>query len=502
MVTCINKEFQSYYTYSTAIVKYMTDLLEPAAGLKYLEPAAGDGIFIEPLISYPNISIDAFDIDPHSIEGLIQKFKYTHNVNIFHKDTLIEMGHNLFSKPTNTYDRIIANPPYGAWQDYEKRNYLKNLYPDFYVKETYTLFLYTCIKLLKEEGILVFIVPDTFLNLHMHTKLRHFILNNTKICEISLFPSKFFPNVNFGYSNLCIIKLKHCSKKNERMENNVIIKNGYRKVEDLIDCPNFINITEISQKDMYENIDHALFMSRNEEVALMINQAQERIGDMSDCITGFYSGNDKKYLRALNEQVKGSKKYEKAIPNLIYTDVNVPLNGISGENIYIPFMKGGNYKYYKPTLWFMDWSEASVSHYKKDKKARFQNSQYYFKEGLGVPMVSSSKISAALIEKRLLDQSIVGIFPHDRKYMYYLLAFFNSKICNILIRTINPSANNSANYIKKIPFIRPDKKMLELITFLSHNVYKAYREGVSAESDEKQLEQLFCDIYQIRTCNM
>ncbi|KKT18839.1 MAG: hypothetical protein UW03_C0029G0001, partial [Candidatus Peregrinibacteria bacterium GW2011_GWA2_43_8] len=67
-------------------------------------------------------------------------------------------------------------------------------------------------------------------------------------------------------------------------------------------------------------------------------------------------------------------------------------------------------------------------------------------------MISSSQITAALIENRLFDQSIVGLFSKDKGLIFVLLAFFNSPTCNKLIRTINPSANNPANYIKKIPF--------------------------------------------------
>ena len=79
-------------------------------------------------------------------------------------------------------------------------------------------------------------------------------------------------------------------------------------------------------------------------------------------------------------------------------------------------------------------------------------------------MVSSSSITGAIIENRLFDQSIVGIFPKNEELIYYLLAFFNSPTCNKLIRTINPSTNNSSNYIKKIPFITPKSKQMEAIT--------------------------------------
>lgn len=79
-------------------------------------------------------------------------------------------------------------------------------------------------------------------------------------------------------------------------------------------------------------------------------------------------------------------------------------------------------------------------------------------------MVSSSSITGAIIENRLFDQSIVGIFPKNEELIYYLLAFFNSPTCNKLIRTINPSTNNSSNYIKKIPFITPEPTKKKVIT--------------------------------------
>jgi len=79
-------------------------------------------------------------------------------------------------------------------------------------------------------------------------------------------------------------------------------------------------------------------------------------------------------------------------------------------------------------------------------------------------MVSSSSITGAIIENRLFDQSIVGIFPKKESLIHYLLAFFNSPTCNKLIRTINPSTNNSSNYIKRIPFIEPSIEQVDTIT--------------------------------------
>lgn len=63
------------------------------------------------------------------------------------------------------------------------------------------------------HGRLSFIIPDTYLFLNMHSRLRELIISNTKIDEILIFPSRFFPGVSFGYSNLSIITLERCGKK-------------------------------------------------------------------------------------------------------------------------------------------------------------------------------------------------------------------------------------------------------------------------------------------------
>ena len=125
-------------------------------------------------------------------------------------------------------------------------------------------------------------------------------------------------------------------------------------------------------------------------------------------------------------------------------------------------MRGGAEPYVKPTKWFVDWSVAAISEYarKGSNPARFQNSSFYFREGIGVPMVASGRITGALLENRIFDQGIVGIFPYDESLNLFLLGFFNSTIATDLVRQINPTANNSANYIKRLPVIIPNSDAL------------------------------------------
>ena len=164
--------------------------------------------------------IDAFELDSNEANNLKKKYDSFNNISIFNNDTLL-FNDFINGNFNNKYDNIIANPPYGAWQDYDKRNKLRDIYPNLYIKETYSTFLYLCLNLLKEGGRLVFITPDTYLNLHMHTYLRNYILHNSLIEEIAIFPSTFFPGVNFGYSKLTIITLLKC-KNTDSLYKNII----------------------------------------------------------------------------------------------------------------------------------------------------------------------------------------------------------------------------------------------------------------------------------------
>ena len=495
------RKYQAFYTKSTPIVDYMVSKLQLNSLDKILEPCGGDGVFIDCIIEHNEFAkIDICELNPFAINILQKKYSNFQNINIRECDTLLDDELSFNSNFGGFYDKIIANPPYGAWQDYEKRIILKKMYSDLYAKESYTLFLYRCIELLKDNGILSFIIPDTFLNLHMHKSIRKHILPKTKIKELALFPSSFFPGVNFGYANLSIITLQKSNNQIEIRNNSFEVKTNYNNVEQLNNRnEDDLKIYTFSQNEILENPDYAFLISDNSLVSKTINNSKLKLGDIANCVTGFYSGNDKVYLKVNSHNLKNGKNYEiidsKKI-NKDYKNINDILNGIETEKCYLPIVKGGNTKFLKPVGWYMNWSTEAVSHYKNDKKARFQNPKFYFKFGIGVPMISSSSITASLIENKLFDQSIVGIFPFEENLTYYLLAFLNSPTCNKLIRTINPSANNPANYLKKIPYKIPTEiqknKIDEQITIILNSIKE---NGNYSSDNEKIINLIIEEIY-------
>lgn len=489
--------YQAYYTKSNPILNYMTNMLHFRQQDSILEPCGGDGVFVDKILEKsPYSSISVFELNPIAAKALRDKYKGESNINIRETDTLLDKD---VVSCSLRYDKIIGNPPYGARNDDKKKAMLHSLYADIYTKESYTLFLYACIRCLNENGELSFIIPDTFLSLHRHLAIRKFLLTNTKIREIALFPSSFFPGVNFGYANLCIITLVKSSDTNKNLENHMAIRTNFKTVEDLENTNAGIKRV-VSQREVYNGTGSAFMFNADKKMIDLINdESFAKIGDVADCVTGFYSGNDKKYLHPLDDSIKNAKKYLCAKSEEIRsTELTAfeKTNGIETSRCLVPIVKGGNIEYLKPNQWFIDWSVQAIKEYRSSKKCRFQNSTFYFKKGIAIPMIRSSKLTGTLIDGRLFDQSIVGVFPKDESWTNYLLGFFNSDVCSKLINVINPSTNNSANYIKKIPFIYPKDDVRVKVEVLVGMILSSLEQGnLNVEQYKLELDEIFSELY-------
>lgn len=486
--------FCSYYTNSGDITSYMARRLTISHNDVVLEPSAGEGIFIDEILKLnTSVQIDALDINEKAISVLEKKYQGNNAVTARKTDTLLDERLDTFGIIGGHYDKVIGNPPYGAWQDYDKRDLLKKKYPGQYVKETYSLFLLRCISVLKMGGRLSFIIPDTFMFLNRHSKLRELLLTTAKIEEIITFPSKFFPGVSFGYSNLSIITLEKAEKV-DALNNTIRIVQGFQAASEFQllfegnELPAHLRTFNLKQADIYANNQHRFILADN-GITDIINNAAVCLGDVANVVTGLYTGDNKRFIRALDGTIKGSKSYEKINPDLVF-----PCSSLHGiETVsegYIPYVKSASKtRYYRTNdEWFVRWDKETINHYNGNKKSRFQNSVFYFKTGVAIPMVKASTIRAFLIENRVFDQSIVGIFPKDISKLYYILALMNSDIVNELIHTINPTANNSANYVKQIPYIEPEKAVLEKIESKVKSIIECIKQDKNDDYEEIHCE--------------
>lgn len=194
-----------YYTLEH-IVSSMTHDIRLSNNERFLDPCCGSGAFLLQITTPDPENLYGIDIDPLAV--MIAKtnllIRYRDHIfcpHIFCFDFL--QGHSTESpRPgqeilSMTFDYIYTNPPWGGTR--------RNIYHSAHItsKERASLFLEKSYFLLKEKGVLKFLLPISILNISVHNDIRNFICKNTTIQEIQIHNQKF----NGVYTDFFAIKL-------------------------------------------------------------------------------------------------------------------------------------------------------------------------------------------------------------------------------------------------------------------------------------------------------
>lgn len=475
--------FQPFYTDAQQIRALMLELLGDVEGLMVLEPCAGQGAFLDGLQGTP-AQVDAVDIDERHIELLSRRPDFIRPIHADFIDYFVSGGGLAETALSAQYDAVICNPPYGLRFTVEYRKRIKKCLPQAYARESYGLFMYFAIETLRQGGRYVFIVPDTFLTSRNHRPLREFILEQGRPSHIIRFPSRFFGTVNFGYGHLCIIagnrgRLPAGASVAwaEATEADVPLSHALQQAESL------------SGAFLAEHCENG-WVHPSHLQAIAFGRATEPLGDIAECRTGIYTGNNVRFcgFDAEHPPSRGANGHPIDWVSSVYAyplRADEKRGGIEGAgSTYVPFVRGGHRKPFEATRWALDWSKSAVEMYRTDKKARLQNHSFYFREGLAIPMVTSGRLSASYMAGSVFDQGVVGVFPHDPDLVPYLLIYLNSaQISERAKAAINPGANNSANYVKRIPVIVPTAAELAR----SRQIFmRAKSEGWAATANERE----------------
>ena len=253
----------AYYT-PKKVVKKMLEDLDFSQGQLILDPCCGSSSF---LLCNKNVTpnqLFGIDIDPIAV--MISKFnlllafpEYDFQPQIYcfdFLDTFFSMMSENGSCVMNTkYDYIVTNPPWGALT-----NDVKNNFPEISSGESFSYFLLQSFNLLKNMGKLRFLFPEAILNVKVHKDIRMFLLNNTNIEKITIYPDSF-TGVTTKYVDIQVAK--------EKPKQNVIVDtlvrkyymdiNSYKKSETLVfNCLNNKDneiIDSIYFKKQYSLID-------------------------------------------------------------------------------------------------------------------------------------------------------------------------------------------------------------------------------------------------------
>lgn len=212
------KQFGQFFTLSPEILNKLTENLKLSSkSPDILEPSCGTGtIILECMKHFKNFSLDAIEIDKNVYDKTKDLFQSNlHNINMINADFL------KYDFKEKRYDLIIGNPPYFEITK-EMRTLITEEFKDIISGRTniYSLFIYKCIKLLKPNGQLIFIIPKTILSGKYFSKLRTFIHKNCNILDII----KFDNNKLFKKALQSVIILKLELRSQTTQSDNKFIK--------------------------------------------------------------------------------------------------------------------------------------------------------------------------------------------------------------------------------------------------------------------------------------
>ena len=244
----------------------------------------------------------------------------------------------IFKGENPGFDIVIGNPPYVLLQNMncseDTKKYLETTYEvSQYKIDLYHLFYEKGIKLLKNNGILGYITPNTFLmNIHL-SKLRNFILNETCIKQIVLNNNEVFKAAKVD-TLICILKkepensvrINNSIIVREMEENTNIIRNEITKQEIFANDENYLFNTNITNENSFilrfiskdflklKEIAHPYFGIQTYDKKKFVSKI--KIDDTyKPCVNGknitpYHLDNEFEYVKFIPEAIKSGGKQE------------------------------------------------------------------------------------------------------------------------------------------------------------------------------------------------
>ena len=216
------------------VAKYMVSLFTVDTNSVILDPCFGSGVFIQNLIEAGFINIDGYEIDPKLFNKVERKFK---RGKLYNLDFLN-------SKISTKYDGIIMNPPYIRHEKIDKLKPLgiskiclqKNkIFKKLPINANiYMYFVIKAIHLLKQNGELVVIFPNSWIKTKNGIEFKN-LLNSycSLINEINISGDVF---ENSPLVEVMILHLKKGKSNINVTPNNqkIEIKNGiFKNINDV-----------------------------------------------------------------------------------------------------------------------------------------------------------------------------------------------------------------------------------------------------------------------------
>jgi adenine-specific DNA-methyltransferase len=236
-VTVVKQQKNKFGQYFTPdiVADFMIGLADITPASKILEPSCGRGVFLDLLKKKGYDDVAAYEIDGE----LAVKFP-----NVRYESFVT-------AEVSEKYDLVIGNPPYIRWKNLEsslKRelaaNALWNRYCNSLCDYLY-IFILKSIELLSENGQLIFICPEYWMNTTHSVSLRNYMVSHGYFEEIYHFnETPIFDGVTVS-----IVIFKYVRSRGKKDEIRVVKYHANRKLT-------FETLNKLRQRDILTDAEY------------------------------------------------------------------------------------------------------------------------------------------------------------------------------------------------------------------------------------------------------
>jgi len=302
--TCSKKVRLGQYYTSPRVANFIVSLAETATSGKVIEAGYGRGAFFEALLKAGYADISGYDIDPENYAFVQERF--ASQINPYCQSFLEASG-----EPT--CDLVIGNPPYVRWGniDAETRQFL--LEDKFWAKyssgewDLLYAFIIWSIKMLKEGGELIFIVPYNWFSSTHAAPLRQYLVDHGHFKEIIHFNEyKVFddasPNTiifRFLKKPAAAAKIRVVELNSTDLESSQVIAGAGNCLSELA-CGREVNNDDWQAFEMEQFKSAAPWYLANSAETKIIStieaKANQQLGELARVGVGVVSGYDRAFI--------------------------------------------------------------------------------------------------------------------------------------------------------------------------------------------------------------
>lgn len=395
----------------------------------------------------------------------------------------------VFQRENPGFDVVIANPPYGIVYDEKiKERYEHNFETFKRNNDIYIAFYQNGIWLLRTEGVLAYITPNTFLNGDYFKAWRNFLTSKTKLLRI-----RDYKNLHIFIDPTVFVTVLICSKQEKQnYPYEVIIDTARESVLQYDSEP--IQIRFASDKKI--KAENALL---NRLTSIRNCKLADELFYIKDVGFNYWT------------EGKGKSRDGNSIGSRVFYN-----NKNKQDSRDISFLKGRDifkYKIKSPT----NYLKYNYERYLDKSKDTFRYSPDFLKQTPKIiyRQTANTIIASLDLDSNYLDKTVHLIVPKDKRnldYLKFVLGILNSKLMGYVYSYISQELEGRAfvqvktTYVKQLPIREvPEKEQLSIIKLvdqiLSITKDDDYLDNPDKQAKvkklEKEIDQLVYKLYEL-----